>query len=104
KFITKDNDYFFEPTISIMYGIFIALYLLARYFDRKREPTEADHLFLAVQGVQWQAIGKLDKRRQEFALEHLEQSGIDSPFAEQIRALLENAELIDSASQSRLYA
>jgi hypothetical protein len=104
KFITQDNDYFFEPTISIMYGIFIALYLLSRYLDRKREPTEADHLFLAVQGVQWQAIGKLDKRRQEIALEHLDRSGVDSPLVDEIRGLLENADLIDSASQSRLYA
>ena len=104
KFITKDNDYFFEPTISIMYGIFIALYLLARYLDRKREPTEADHLFLAVQGVQWQAIGKLDKRRQGIALEHLEESGVQGPLVDQVRSMLENAELVDSASQSRLYA
>lgn len=104
KFITKDNDYFFEPTIAIMYGIFIALYLLARYLDRKREPTEADHLFLAVQGVQWQAIGKLDRRRQEIALEHLEESGVQSPFADQVRSLLENAELVDDAHQSRVYA
>jgi hypothetical protein len=87
-----------------MYGIFIALYILARYLDRKREPTEADHLFLAVQGLQWQAIGKLDKRRQELALEHLEESGVHSPFAQEVRSLLEHAELVDEAHQSRLYA
>ena len=104
KFITNDNDYFFEPTISIMYGIFIAIYLLARYLDRKREPTEADHLYLAVQGIQWQAIGKLDKRRQEIALEHLDASGNTSPLARELRNTLENAELIDSAAQSRLIA
>jgi hypothetical protein len=102
KFITNDNDYFFEPTISIMYGVFIVLYLLARYFDRKREPTEADHLYLAVQGVQWQAIGKLDKHRRDVALEHLEASGNTSAFADHIRELLENAELVDSARQSRI--
>lgn len=104
KFITKDNDYFFEPTISIMYGIFIAFYLLARYFDRKRKPTAADHLFLAVQGVQWQAIGKLDERRRQRALEHLEESGVQSPFVDEVRRLLESAEVIESAEQSRIYA
>lgn len=104
KFITKDNDYFFRPTISIMYGVFLVLFALARYFDRKREPTEADHLYLAVQGVQWQAIGKLDRRRQEIALEHLEASGSTSPFAEEISRLLENAEIVDSTNQSRIFA
>lgn len=104
KFITQDNDYFFQPTAAIMYGIFIAFFFLARYFDRKREPTEADHLYLAVQGIQWQAIGKLDKHRQEVALEHLEASGNTSPLADQIRYTLENAEVIEGAHTSRILA
>lgn len=104
KFITQDNDYFFRPTISIMYGVFIVLYLLARYFDRKREPTEADHLYLAVRGVQWMAIGKLDRHRQKEALSHLDESGNESAFAKEIRRILENAELVESAGQSRVYA
>ena len=104
KFITKDNDYFFEPTISIMYGIFIGLYLIARYFDRKRKPTAADHLFLAVQGVQWQAIGKLDEHRRQRALEHLEESGVQSPFADEVRRMLEAADVVERAEQSRIFA
>ena len=51
KFITQDNDYFYQPTIALIYAIFVVFFLVARYFERKREPTEADHLYLAVQGV-----------------------------------------------------
>lgn len=104
KFITKDNDYFFQPTIAIMYGVFIVLFWMARYFDRKREPTEADHLYLAVRGIQWQAIGKLDRHRQQAALEHLNASGSSSPLALQMREMLENAEIVDDAEHSRIVA
>lgn len=100
KFITKDNDYFYKPTIAIMYAVFIVLYFVARYFDRKREPTEADHLYLAAQGVAWQAMGKLDQRRQEEALANLEASGNTSPVAEHLRVLLENAELVEETERS----
>ncbi|HWV23315.1 MAG TPA: hypothetical protein VNZ58_03925 [Thermomicrobiales bacterium] len=102
KFITKDNDYFFEPTIAIMYAVFIVLYFSARYFDRKRTPTEADHLYFAAQGVAWQAIGKLDKRRQEEALANLDASGNSSDVAVRLRDLLENAELVEESEQSRI--
>lgn len=102
KFITKDNDYFFQPTAAIMYAVFIILYFGARYFDRKRELTEADHLYLAAQGVGWQAIGKLDKRQQQAALSHLDASGNSSDFAEQLREMLENAELVEDSEQSRI--
>lgn len=104
KFITNDNDYFFQPTVAIMYAVFVVLYFGARYFDRKREPTEADHLYLAAQGVAWQAIGKLDKRRQEEALGHLDASGNDSDVATRMRELLENAELVEESEQSRILA
>lgn len=102
KFITKDNDYFFQPTAAIMYAVFIVLYFGARYLDRKRVPTEADHLYLAAQGVAWQAIGKLDKRRQDEALSSLDASGNTSDVAVRLRELLENAELVEESEQSRV--
>ena len=102
KFITKDNDYFYQPTAAIMYAVFIVLYFAARYFDRKREPTEADHLYLAAQGVSWQAIGKLSKRRQNAALASLDASQNTSEFAQKLRELLENAELIEDSEDSRI--
>lgn len=102
KFITQDNDYFFEPAIAIIYAVVIVLFGLARYFGRKREPTEADHLYLVAQGLQWQAIGKLDADRQKVALEHLELSGNTTPMADQMRSMLESARLVEDSEQSRI--
>ncbi len=102
KFITKDNDYFYQPTAAIMYAVFIGLYFLARYFDRKRKPTEADYLYLAAQGVTWQAIGKLDRRQQQAALGNLDASGNTSDFAQHLREMLENAEIVEGEEDSRI--
>ncbi len=102
KVITKDNDYFFRPAIALMYGLMILLFVIARYLGARREPTEADHLYFAVQGLQWAAIGKLDGARQRIALEHLNASGNESGFANAIREQLQSAELIEDTQHSRL--
>ncbi len=33
KFLTSDNNYFFEPTFAIMYGIFLILFFLIKYMQ-----------------------------------------------------------------------
>jgi len=43
KFITKDNDYFFQPTIALIYLIFIAMYLAFRGL-LSRAPLSPDEL------------------------------------------------------------
>ncbi len=103
KFITNDHDYFYRPAIAMIYGIFIGLFLLAQLIDRRREPTAADHLFTAVQGIQWQAIGKLDKERQRIALDHLDASGVSNPVTASIREMLESAVLVDQAEPSLIF-
>jgi hypothetical protein len=43
KFITSDNDYFFKPTVAVLYVIFVALFLALRAFDR-RSPMSPEEL------------------------------------------------------------
>jgi len=36
KFVTADNDYFFQPTAAIIYVVFIVLFLLSRWIGGRR--------------------------------------------------------------------
>lgn len=42
KFITEDNDYFFQPTIAILYILFVALFLIFRHLINKLPLTERE--------------------------------------------------------------
>ncbi|MBV9326250.1 MAG: hypothetical protein JO352_21005 [Chloroflexi bacterium] len=43
KFITSDNDYFFRPTVGLLYIVFVSLFLTFRALDIRRplRPREA---------------------------------------------------------------
>lgn len=43
KFLTSDNDYFFKPTVALLYILFVSLFLGLRSFER-RHPISADEL------------------------------------------------------------
>ncbi len=44
KFITSDNNYFFEPTFGILYIIFIVLFLLLRFFEKRHVFSHDEYL------------------------------------------------------------
>lgn len=89
KFITKDNDYFFQPTIGLIYLTFIGLYLLTRYIIRRTyHPHDylANVMELAMEGV----IGELDPREYEHAKELLARSDKNHPMYAATAKLLES--------------
>lgn len=48
KFVTKTNDYFFQPSVAIMYVVVVALLLVNRWIHDARTQTTAEDLANAV--------------------------------------------------------
>lgn len=44
KFITSDNNYFFQPTVAILYAIFVVLFLAFRTIARPRDLSASGYL------------------------------------------------------------
>lgn len=44
KFVTKTNDYFFQPSVAIMYVVVVVLLLVNRWIHDTRKPTAAEDL------------------------------------------------------------
>ena len=90
KFITRDNDYFFRPTVSIIYVSFIALYLLTRYIIRRSYHPQ-DYLANAIDLIMEGAIGELDPREYARAKALLAKADTAHPMYKPTVRLLEQA-------------
>jgi hypothetical protein len=68
KFITQNNNYFFKPTIGLIYLTFVVLYLLARFAGQRRL-TQDDYIANAIDLIKEAAIKDLDTWEYEHAKE-----------------------------------
>ena len=94
KFVTHDNDYFFEPSVSIMYVVFILIYLAIRSIHHERLATSKEYLLNALEEVGEVAVGDLDLEEKERALRYLARCEQDEPLARDIRQVLLNATVV----------
>lgn len=74
KFITSDNNYFFQPTIALIYVIFILLLLSFRTLERRTRFTEQEHLAAALDILKEGVLYDLSAREKAEAL-HLLRAG-----------------------------
>lgn len=90
KFITNDNNYFYQPTVGLLYVSFIVLYLVLRYVARRSYHPE-DYLANATSIIMEGTIGELDPREYARAKELLAQADPKHPMYTSVAHLLENA-------------
>jgi len=95
KFLTKDNDYFFQPAIAVMYTVFMLIYLSVRAIQSGTfTPTE--YLMNALKEVEEYARNDLDESEKERALAYLKKSDPKHPLTRKLREILTHADLVST--------
>ena len=92
KFITSDNNYFYQPTIGLIYIIFISIFLVLRAVRRTRTlgPTEA--LANALNLIQASIATPMDPEKKSQILAMLDQTDPADPLAPHLRAYVDGVE------------
>jgi hypothetical protein len=96
KFVTKDNDYFFEPAFAVIYVVF-ALVILAVQQILRRIVTPEESLLNALQAMEEIVVHDLDAREHARALALLDASDPANPLVEPLRRALARAALVPVA-------
>jgi len=91
KFVTSDNNYFFQPAVALIYLIMVGLFLLFRAIER-RNPSSLELLVNAADHVREVVLDGATRSEVKRGLDLLTRSGARGPLVDHIRALLEAAD------------
>jgi hypothetical protein len=91
KFLTSDNNYFFKPTASLVYALFVAFFLAVRELRRYRKLTPRENLVNAVEAAKELAVGPVSSATKVHALSWLEGADQSQPLTQLLRRQFEQA-------------
>lgn len=97
KFVTKDNDYFFQPAVAIMYGTFVIFYLTGRLVHGRRAFTRTEYLANALNEMQELVVNDLDEDEQARVRGHLSKSDPDHPLTQPLESALADVKPLSPA-------
>jgi hypothetical protein len=96
KFITADNNYFYQPTIALIYIVFVLLFLISRFIPRYRPFTQREYLVNAIEMIKESAINDFDEEEEKRAVEFLKNCDQDNPIVKALKHLLTQLEVEES--------
>ena len=94
KFVTSNNDYFFQPTVSLIYIIFVLLFLISRFIPRYREISQREYLVNAIEMIKESAIDDFDVEEARRASDYLKKCDPENPIVIALKKLLANLEVV----------
>ncbi|MFC1727286.1 hypothetical protein ACFL0Y_02065 [Patescibacteria group bacterium] len=90
KFITSDNNYFFQPTIALLYVAFILLLFVFRSLEKHPAKSERDYLINALEFFKGGLHHGLDKDEKVRVSYYLNQCDPNNPTVKHLKATLKS--------------
>ncbi|HDL18574.1 MAG TPA: hypothetical protein ENH29_05925 [Bacteroidetes bacterium] len=94
KFVTADNDYFFKPTASLIYIIFILILLGVKAIQKYRKYSIREYLMNALRELEEVVSHDLDLEEKERALGYLAKCDQNEPLVRSLQELFEKIEMV----------
>ncbi|MFC1626715.1 hypothetical protein ACFL1P_00760 [Patescibacteria group bacterium] len=88
KFITHDNNYFYQPTIALIYIIFVSLFLCVRFIEHYVQVSTKDYAINALEVAKEVVLYDLDAGEKKQALEYLKNADPYNPIVKTLKTML----------------
>jgi hypothetical protein len=102
KFITRDNNYFYKPTIGLIYAIFVILYLTFNFLSKKRALTSREYQLNALAQLEEAIVHDMDPAEKRRVRDLLARADQNDPITQKLQALLADIRTIPAPPPGRL--
>lgn len=94
KFITQDNNYFYQPSFAIMYIIFISIYIAMRAYSKHKNFSPKEYLINSLEIMKEAVIYDLDQEEKKRALEYLQRADQKDEITQAIYKLYKDIDAV----------
>ena len=101
KFLTKDNNYFFRPTIGLIYAIFIILYLTFNFLSRPNRLTQREYELNALSQLEEAVLKNLNSADKRRIGQLLARSNQNSPITQELKKMLARLDTVPPPEPNR---
>lgn len=91
KFVTRDNNYFFQPSIALIYIIFVLIYLAFRDLQLRRVVSREEYLVNALNDFEEAIINDLQPEERDRARRYLAAIAERDELTKSLSSLIEGA-------------
>lgn len=93
KFITEDNNYFFQPTIGLIYAIFVILYLVFNFLTKDQPLSSREYQLNAIAQLEEAIAFDMDAGEKRQVIELLAKADPHSNITKELKRLVETIEI-----------
>ncbi|HMQ02144.1 MAG TPA: hypothetical protein PKD79_03715 [Candidatus Doudnabacteria bacterium] len=93
KFLTHDNDYFFQPTAMLIYFFFIGLYFLIRELDKQTKLTEEERAVNALLLSQEMILSQFNEVEKKRLQKLLKRPGKHASLFKQLQHIMDQTQI-----------
>lgn len=103
KFLTKDNNYHYQPTIALIYVIFILLFLLIKLINRFKKIKPREYTINTLEYIKEAIIHELDKEEKKLALSYIKKADKKDPIVILLKKILSDIDSLPVNKKSIIY-
>jgi hypothetical protein len=103
KFITKNNDYHYEPAIALIYVILVIIFLSSRIIEKYFKYTKEEYAVNAVEMIKQALVHDLERGERTLALKYLKKADIQNELVKILRNTLKQLDPIPNKNPNLIH-